>query len=191
MGCLGGTLEDPRRWLRIKNGEVTEDVTGRVCTREEPYTTRRACTSCVAYRGRERNGLVATGLQPNDEPYALRPIEWERYQEALEATFDDDFSLLGAWITRMREGIGDRITARSGDPDALDRLAARAREWQAAHPGRQAEYSRRYAQTPWGKAARRAYMRDYMRKRRAAAKVGPLGNNHPPTREAGKVCEIE
>jgi hypothetical protein len=94
--------------------------------------------------------------------------EWERYEAALMADqIDEDPEPLWAWYARQdRElvtypdgthrvivGIGERGLRRIGDPDALDRHAARQREWRATHPGSdkrkrghrdRAEYMREY-----------------------------------------------
>lgn len=155
MSCLGGTPDEPRRWFRYQQGEAVP-MDGRHCTRTHPFTSRRVCSSCPAFRGTRSDGTLATGLFPSGEPYGLRPDEHEAYQAAVDAAlFDDDFSLVGLFEARMLEGIGDKTLLRIGDPDAL---------------ARRAEYARKYRKQR-GNAPDREATRERVRRLRARRKA--------------------
>ncbi len=171
MSCLGGTPERPKPWVRYRPDGTVIRERGRICQRTQPRTSRRKCAACPAFRGIRWDGVVANGLAPDDSPVGLSLAEHEAYQRALDAAlYDDDDELMFAFMGRMtRElvtrpdgthtvivGIGERGLLRIGDPDAMDRHAARMRTWRKAHPG--SDRRRR-------KRDRAAYMRAYRAKR--------------------------
>lgn len=139
MACLGGTIENPLPWIRLfRDGRPERQEYGRVCNRTESYTSRNACSGCVAYRGRRWDTTVATGIQFGEDPYALRPWEYDRYQAALEAQFDDDYAPLNVFLDQMESGVGVRTLARNGSLDAEEVYRAYDRErvaaWRKANP---------------------------------------------------------
>ena len=144
MACIAGTVEKPLPWIRFRGGEAVE-LDGRWCDRLQPYTNRRSCASCPAYRGVRWDGSVATGLAPNGDPIGLRPDEYAAWQAAQDAALiDDDFAPLGRFADRVAGGMGTQALARIGDPDALETLAVRVRDWRAANPDRARELTREH-----------------------------------------------
>lgn len=120
MSCLGGTREEPKTWVRFRALEQ-EHIEGRWCDREQPFTSRRSCSACPAYRGTRWDGSTASGIAPNGDVVALSLPEYEEYERALEASFeDDDFSLLRMLLDKLDGGIGQRTMREAGDPDAQD-----------------------------------------------------------------------
>ena len=143
MSCLGGNPDEPREWIRLTVDGRIELQAGRICNRTRPGTARAFCSPCPAYRGVKTDTTRATGLYPDGSPYALSIAEHEAYEVALAAAIDDDdFSAIGAWETRLAEGIGDQALRRIGDPDALERRAAYMRDYRRAHPGKDKSASR-------------------------------------------------
>lgn len=163
MACIAGTVDSPRRWVRFAHGQPVR-MEGRWCDRAQDFTSRRTCSSCPAYRGIDIFGQLVTGMAPNGEPLGLTADEYAAYEAAVEASFDDDFSLMRAWFDRMDAGVGERALREHGDPDATDRWAAYMRGYRERMDDEQRERDR---------DRRREYMRDYMRRRRAAARDIP------------------
>lgn len=168
MACLGGTVEEPRRWVRYNATGEWEEGSGRSCKRTVPWTTvagdrfRSAwtCGSCVLYRGFTR-GRRATGLNPlTDEPVVLSLDERTAYlaaQEEAEENGGEWGPLMIRFVARMNgELYGLRSLRLAGEVDAQDEWAARMRDYRRDHP----EYVAR------DKAAARLRMRRY-RERKA------------------------
>jgi len=177
MSCLGGTTKEPNTWFRYYPDGRDERTDGRICNRVSPReqrTSRVACSGCPAFRGLRWDGTVANGLGTDQmTPTGLTPDEHKRYQAALMANgIDEDPEPLWAWYRRQdRElvtnpdgthsvfvGPGERTLRRIGDPDALERYAARQRDRRSAHPGLDKR----------GHRDRAAYMQEY-RKRNPTA----------------------
>lgn len=134
MSCIAGSVERPRPWIRFAGGEPQE-LEGRWCDRTEPYTNRRKCSSCPAYRGVRYDGSVATGCAPNGDPIGLTVPEYADWRDAQEeALLEDDFSLLASWQERMNGGLGERALRDIGDPDASDRWASYMRDYRDRNP---------------------------------------------------------
>lgn len=134
--CLGGTVEEPRKWHRLDptGRRPDQELVGRWCKFTAPYTSPRTCSSCPAYRGVRYDGSPATGLTAAGDPYALSDAEYRRWQETQEYILEtDDFQALDRFAMFVLEGIGDQALRRMGDPGALDRRAAYMRDWYAAH----------------------------------------------------------
>jgi len=152
--------------MRYFPDERVERTNGRVCSRTNPHTSRRGCAACPAFRGLRWDGTVADGLGTDHvSPFGLSLDEHSRYQQAVEQqVYDDETWLMDLWYSRQERelhqradgrhyitvGIGQRGLRAIGDPDVMDRDAARSREWRAAHPGADQR-----------KRSRVAYMRSY------------------------------
>jgi hypothetical protein len=165
VACLAGTKEEPRKWVRFKNGQPIH-MEGRWCERALPWTSRRSCSPCPAYRGVNVFGQRVTGLAPNEDPIALSADEYERYEAAIEATYDDDFSLYCAFLDRLREGVGERTMREHGDPGAQDRWAAYIRGYRQRMSDEQKERQREYM---------KRYMREYRKRKVSTPEAQKLG----------------
>lgn len=131
MGCIAGTVDNPKRWVRFRAGEP-EEHEGRWCDRIEPHTSRASCSSCPAYRGARWDGTHATGIAPNGDLIGLSAAEYDAWQKATElADEDDDFSLLRLFFAGIEGGVGERTMRDNGDPDAQDRWAGYMRSYRA------------------------------------------------------------
>lgn len=165
MACIGGTVEEPRPWIRFKSDQE-ERLDGRWCDRQQPFTSRRSCSSCPAYRGVRWDGTIATGIAPNGALVALTEDEYREYQAATEASFDGDDGPWRIFISRLEEGIGERALREIGDPDAQAAHAAYMRDYRKRMPDDVRERER---------IRKREYMRAYMRNRRGKSIVS-VGN---------------
>lgn len=173
MACLGGTVEEPRIWWRLgEDGYIR--VEGRICDRESPRTSKTACWACVAYRG--PTVPPRPYFNPDGDPYAMSDLEHDRYDDAVEATFDDDFGPLAMLLDQIRartegaQAIGDQALRRIGDPDALARDVARHQAWRLANPEAARRLNREAVRSWRGRNRTRynTYQRELMRKRRAS-----------------------
>jgi hypothetical protein len=147
MGCLGGTVEDPRDWVRVFGLGEYREGRGRVCRRRAPWTSHWVCSSCRLFRGKTHWGGQSTGLF-GDEPHTLTRDEVREWEAAMEAAFDDDFEPIGRWLAKMRgEAYGVDHLRRIGEPEAMAARAAAVRIQRQADPGlrhREAEARRAY-----------------------------------------------
>jgi hypothetical protein len=144
VSCIAGTVEKPKKWIRFVASEAVE-VEGRWCDRTQPFTNRRACSSCPAYRGVRWDGSLATGVAPNGDPVGLSPQEYDAWQVAQDAALiDDDFGPIGLFADQMT-GIGVRSLARIGEPEAQATQARYMRGWREANPERAKELNRLHA----------------------------------------------
>lgn len=184
--CLGGTVEGPKRWWRLTADGYIQ-LEGRICDRTTPRTDPAGCWPCVAYRGKAQvpYGSRKAGrsfehskpyFDPRGDPYAMTDAEHAEYEDALEATYDDDFTRLGWVLDRIAARVhgGQPVSERAlrwiGDPDALERHATRVMEWREAHPEATREIGRKAA-AKWRARNRErynTYQRELMRRRRAA-----------------------
>lgn len=80
MACLGGTPEDPREWVWVAP-EADRQITGRICERMAPRTSKAYCYACPAFRGMDREGNLQTGVAPNGEPIGFSRDEYELWQD--------------------------------------------------------------------------------------------------------------
>ena len=152
MTCLGGTPDGKRVWYRFtKTGEV--QIYGRVpsCPRtgvmkdgspklSDDFTSKRDCYACPAFRGLDRDGRVQHGLTPNGlDIIALSQAEYDQYNAALKASFEDDFLPMARFMETQG---GETGYWRSEHPDAFDMRAEYMRRWRDQHPGYDRENTR-------------------------------------------------
>jgi len=141
MTCIGGTPDAPNVWVLFRGGKE-QKIDGRWCDRVQPYTNRRRCSACPAYRGIRWDGTVATGMAPNGDLVALGVDEYAEYQSATEASFDGDDGPWHLFMARLEEGMGARALREIGDPDAQDRWSGYMRSYRARMSDDQKERQR-------------------------------------------------
>lgn len=177
MGCIAGTVESPKRWVRFRAGEP-EEHEGRWCDRTEPHTSRASCSSCPAYRGTRWDGTHATGIAPSGDLIALSAGEYDAWQKATElADEEDDFSLLRLFFAGIEGGVGERTMRDNGDPDAGDRWAAYMRGYRERMREDQLERQRETT---------RLRVQRHRERQRASCNVStPRADSQSPTPHAG------
>ena len=148
MTCIAGSVDRPAPWVRFIHGEPV-GLRGRICERVQPWTSKRACSSCPAFRGERWDTSIATGVAPDGEtPLGLTLDEFRAYADALERKLvDDDDVPFAAWSDRMAANVPVGLQRRAhllGDPDAQAVLAGRVRSWRAANPERARELNREH-----------------------------------------------
>ena len=152
MVCLGGTVEEPRDWVRVLGYDDYSFAQGRTCRRQAPWTSPYTCSHCRLYRGIDRwHGRYGYWLhrwvgeqvtarwdmtgQYTGGVLTLTKDELREWIAAMDAAFDDDFAPTARLEAKMRgEAYGMDTLRRRGDPEALAWWAAQKRVYRKTHP---------------------------------------------------------